>query len=224
MISTLVLSTLLGLGAAQTTILTLPFIGYDTQSMVASGVGASDNAYTLQLGCPEGTDGNDCGLFPKQILVVGPSTYNMDMSDPNTDFTATQDCVVGTANIVCKETAGGSEANFPGSSTETYDLSSVMTLPVTVTAGVDKLRVTGGGAASSAVSSSADAASRSAPSASNATPTSAAGSGSIAPSSKVSQSGSAPATASTGAAVVNVVAFGGGLIGAAAGVFGGLLL
>jgi hypothetical protein len=79
MASKLFLISLLSLAKAQTTIITLPFIGYDNQPIAASIVGANHDATTLSLACVLGTDSNDCGLFPTQIMVVGPSMYNMNM-------------------------------------------------------------------------------------------------------------------------------------------------
>lgn len=221
MASKLLLSCLIGLATAQTSTIDVAFIGWDATPLVASVVGVSPTATTLALACVEGTDANDCGLFPKQILVVGPSTYNMDMSDPNTDFTATEDCAIGATTIVCKESAGGSEANFPGSSTETYEATSLTTLPVTITAGQEKLTATG------SASQSAGAASRSAVSTAGASATSSAGSSrvsgfaSTSSSRTASQTGSASASAS--AAAANIVTLGGGVIGAAAGLVGGLM-
>ncbi|KAJ4983322.1 hypothetical protein SVAN01_11203 [Stagonosporopsis vannaccii] len=220
MISTLILSTLLSVAVAQQdSTLVVPLVGGDADTIAASVVGANSEATTLALACID----SDCGLFPAHTLIVGPSTYNVDMSDPNTDFTATQDCVIASSSAVCMETAGGSEANFPGSSTTTYESSDVGKLTVTVTAGEDKLAQTGSAAASSASASqtSAQSASRSA---STASITPAPGSGSAAASASVSSTGSAPAQASTAGAAINGMLFGGGFVGAAAGVFGGLLM
>lgn len=128
--------------AQQSTVLTLPFYGYDSQPIVASVVSANSAATTLALACRPGTDGSDCGLFPAQTLTVGPSTYNMFMGE-GTAFTGTQMCSTqGTTAAVCMESAGGSEANFPGSSTTSYEGTDVAVFGVTVTAGADRL---GGG-------------------------------------------------------------------------------
>ncbi|EME86252.1 uncharacterized protein MYCFIDRAFT_82178 [Pseudocercospora fijiensis CIRAD86] len=149
MASLFAISALLGVTLAQTSTLTLPFYSYDQQSIVGSVVAVSNQITTLQLACPDNTDGSDCGLFPSQTLIVGPSTYNMFMSAPDGAFTGTQQC----SATVCTESNGGSEANFPGSSVTTYDASDVASLPVTVTAGADKLgsggaTTTGGGSES----------------------------------------------------------------------------
>ncbi|KAH6625588.1 hypothetical protein C7974DRAFT_203301 [Boeremia exigua] len=219
MISALILSTMLGIVAAQQDhTLTVPLIGGDADTVAASVVSANSAATTLALACIS----TECGLFPAHTLVVGPSTYNVDMSDPNTDFTATQDCVIASSSAVCKETAGGSEANFPGSSTTTYEGTEVGRLTVTVTAGEEKLASMGPGVSESAAASQTSSQSA----AGSATPsvTPAPGSGSATASSSASRTGSAATQASTGGAVVNGMLFGGGFVGAAAGVFGGLLL
>ncbi|CAO2653748.1 Nn.00g031590.m01.CDS01 [Neocucurbitaria sp. VM-36] len=218
MASLLVVSSLLGLSIAQTTSLTIPFIGFDAQTVAASIVSANSDGTTFQLACYGSTD---CGLFPAQTLVSGPSTYNMDESDPNTDFTATQDCVIASTGAVCKETAGGSEANFPGSSTETYDATEIGSMLVMVTAGAEKLS---GSAQASATGSGSSASAGNGASKTTASATQATGSGAASGSPSASKSGSAPATTSTGAAAVNAIALGGGLVGAAAGLVGGLLL
>ncbi|KAF9691529.1 hypothetical protein EKO04_010516 [Ascochyta lentis] len=221
MISTLLLSTMITLATAQQDYtMTVPYVFGDANSIAASVVGANKDATTFALACVSA----ECGLFPKNILVVGPSTYNVDMSDPNTDFTATQDCVLASTSAVCKETAGGSEANFPGSSTETYEGTEIGKLTLTVTAGTDKLVLTGSAAGSSSASASQTSARSASVSASTASITPMPGSGSAAASSSASRTGSAPAQASTAGAAVNGMVFGGGFVGVAAGVFGGLLL
>lgn len=222
MASKIFLASLLGLATAQTTTLTIPFLGYDSQSIAASVVSANADATTFQLHCVESASA--CGLFPQQTLVTGPSTYNMDMSDPNTDFTATQDCVIAASSAVCKETAGGSEANFPGSSTETYEASDIGSLPVTVTAGVEKLTAGASVTATGSVGSSSAASTGSGASRTTAGITQVSGTGGASGTPSASRSGSAPATNSTGAAAANAVVLQGGLAVAAAGLFNALVL
>ncbi|KAF2848730.1 hypothetical protein T440DRAFT_352983, partial [Plenodomus tracheiphilus IPT5] len=134
----IVLLSVVGLTLAQDTIptITVPFIGFGNDILYASIVAVAAQATTIEIACDPLSD---CGLFPKETVIYGPSTYNIDMSDPNTDFTATADCSFGSPYIVCKETAGGSEANFPGSSTSSYDADHLTSLPVSVTAGAEKL-------------------------------------------------------------------------------------
>jgi hypothetical protein len=145
------------------------------------------------------------------------------MSDPNTDFTATIDCVLSKA--VCKETAGGSEANFPGSSTETYDSTDVGTYAMTVTAGAERL---GGKAVATSGSeskvTSVTAATRTSVSAAMASVTSVAVSGASGSSSAVASQSKSVGEAESGAAVAHSATVGGGLLGFAMCVFGGLLM
>jgi hypothetical protein len=138
------------------------------------------------------------------------------MADRSTDFTATQDCVIASSSAVCKESASGSEAVSPGSSTTTYESSMIGRLTVMVTAGTDKLVRTGSvGESSSAIASQI---------ASTASITPTPGSSITAASSSASRTSSVPAQASTAGAAVNAIVMGGGFSGAAAAVFGGLLL
>jgi hypothetical protein len=213
MATTHVLSTVLSLALAQQTTLTLPFFGYDGDSFVASVVSAQSDATVFALACPPESAG--CGLFPYQTLTYGPSTYKMDMSFPGDGvFTMTQDCVLASSSAVCKESASGSEANDPGSSTATYEGSDEGNVPVTVTAGGDKLGTsakptptpTSGGSSQRASAGSA-----------------AQGTGarvtSIPPA-----SAAAASTSPTGNAALQVVAIQGHVVvAAAAGLFAGLL-
>lgn len=206
MISTLIISTLLSLVAAQQIrTITIPNVGGDSNSVAASVVTAASGATTLELHCVE----SPCGLFPAHTLVYGPSTFNVDMSDPNTDFTATMDCDLASSTAVCRETAGGSEANFPGSSTTSYEGTEIGSATITITAGADKLAQTGSALSAAASQTSTQSASSSA------------GTASFTP---APGSSSAAASTSTAGAAIHALAMGGGLVGAAAGVFGGLIL
>jgi len=211
---------MLGVALAQTTTLTLPFIGYDQMTLQASVVSAKPSQTVFALACPSGTDANDCGLFPQQLLTYGPSVYIMDMSEPgDDDFTMTQDCSVGPQTAICKESASGSEANFPGSSTETY--TEVTSMPVTITAGAEKLAASaeatvtssGSGSESESVATSSGA-QTSTGTLSTATQTGNATSSSA--------SGASASASNTGAAGRNM-ASNVGLVGAA-GLFAGLLM
>jgi hypothetical protein len=217
MASILVLSAILGRTLAQRTTLTVPFVGYDDASFAASVVSVNSAATTIALACPS----SECGLFPQHTLVFGTSTYNVDMSDPNTDFTATQDCVIAASSAVCKETAGGSEANFPGSSTVTYEASEIESLIVTVTKGAEKLSgnaeatATGTGSASASMGNPASVPTASATQDLNTDDASR--------SATASGTGSTGATPSTGAAAGKVAVLGRGFALAAVGLLGGLL-
>jgi hypothetical protein len=226
MASKVLFATLIGMAAAgTTTTVSIPWIGEDPDvgsmfltDIQASVVAANPTATTLSLGC---APDQDCGLFPAETLIYGPSTYNIYMGDPSpdSDFTATMDCVIA-KSAVCKESAAGTEANFPGSSTTTYEAESVGTFGVLVTAGLERLNVKAAPTAAASVTSEA-AASRSGVSGTMATVTSsAASSGSSAKASvSMSQTGSAAAASATGAAGRNAV----GVLGVAVGVLGLLL-
>lgn len=221
MASLITISTLLSLALAQTTTITLPFLAYEEFPIHASVVSAKPSQTIFALACPSGTDGSDCGFFPQQLLTYGPSTYVMDMSEPGDDeFSMTQDCSIGVATATCKESASGSEANFPGSSTETYEGEEVTHLPVTITAGANKLAANADAtptpdASSSKGSSSAVATTGGSASATLATSTRAGAS--------ASNSSSVAPAENTGAADRSMVSKV-GLVGAAAGLFAGLLL
>lgn len=118
-------------------------------------------------------------------------------------------------SAVCKESASGTEANFPGSSTETYDAESVVTVGLVVTAGLEKLsfKVDASTTVEGRASATSTEAGGSAGSMSSARPP---------VSTSVSVTGSAATPAATGAAAANAV--GGGLLSIVAGVLGGLLL
>jgi hypothetical protein len=146
MASKILFATLISTAAALTTTVQIPWIGVDSDvgsmlltDMQASVVAANPTATTLSLGC---APSQECGLFPAETLIYGPSTYNIYMGDPSpdSDFTATVDCVIA-KSAVCKESAAGTEANFPGSSTTTYEAESVGTFGVVVTAGLERLNV-----------------------------------------------------------------------------------
>lgn len=142
---------------AQQSILSLPFYGYDTQTILASVISANPTATTLSLACPtqtgdSGSEDAECGLAPLQTLIYGPSTYHMDLSVPGQDgATLTQDCV---STTICAVSAGGEGANSPGLETVTFSGDEIETMPVTITAGLSKLQ---GGAAAATTTSSASA-------------------------------------------------------------------
>lgn len=224
MVSSLIVASLLGFAAAQNSIISIPFYILDTQSIEASIVSVDPSATTMALNCPTGTDSNDCGLFPAMTLIYGPSTYHLDMGVGDAQvFTGSEDCNRA-ATVTCTEFASGSEANFPGSSTTTYAGEDVLTLPVTVTSGAEKLGAQASATGSASASTSASgslATSGSAASSSVASFTQIAGTHSASASRASSTSGaaSATATASTGAATANTVKLYGALVGAAAGLF-----
>lgn len=227
MLATLILTTVFGLTLAQDAAptLTVPFIGlWDDSMLYASVVAADADATTIEIAC---ASKSACGLFPKETIVYGPSTYHIDMSDPASDFTATADCSIGSPWIVCKETAGGSAANFPGSSTSSWEAADLTSLAVSVTAGAEKLYGVAESLATGMMSSEqAGSTSAVGEGTASATPstTPVARTVSASGSAIASQTSGAPATVSTGAAADIGVGLAGGLIGAATGFFAAFLL
>jgi hypothetical protein len=225
MASKILFATLISTAAALTTTVQIPWIGVDSDvgsmlltDMQASVVAANPTATTLSLGC---APSQECGLFPAETLIYGPSTYNIYMGDPSpdSDFTATVDCVIA-KSAVCKESAAGTEANFPGSSTTTYEAESVGTFGVVVTAGLERLNVKAAPTAAASVTSEAAATGSGVTSSMATVTSSAASSGSTAKASgSMSQTGSAVAASATGAAGRDAV----GILGVVAGVLGLLL-
>ncbi|KAJ8115975.1 hypothetical protein OPT61_g2513 [Boeremia exigua] len=190
--------------------MTVGYAGSDINKIAASVISADRDATTLALACVE----TGCALHPTHTLVVGPSTYHVNAADPKYDFTYTQDCVFATSSAVCKESVGAYEAYAAALTTETYEGTYFGKLTATITTGQEKLSQTGSvGASSSAAASQTSTASI----------TSTPESGSAA-SAGASSTRSQSAPASTGGAAPNIMLFGGGLAGVAAGVFGGLLL
>jgi hypothetical protein len=215
------------LALAQTTVLTALYTGFETQTMGASLISADSTKTTLSIGCPG--EISDCGAFPHQTMVFeGSTSYSADASDPNTDFTFTQECVLGPKSVVCEESAGGSEANFPGRSTTTYDASEMGAIVFTITGGdISQLsaQTTGSGSASAATPTGAAQTGSKSESMASVTKNQGTASASASASASMSASGSAAAApTATGAAAARIVALGGGLIGAVVGLLGGQLL
>ncbi|CBX99214.1 hypothetical protein IAQ61_000671 [Plenodomus lingam] len=223
MLPALILTRIMGITLAQDASPTLevPFIGFWPAFMPHSSVVTAEaKATTISIACPPS---QPCGLYPKETIVYGPSTYNIDMSDPDTDFTSTVDCSLATPWIVCKETAGGSEADFPGSSTTSYEAAELTSLSVSITAGAEKLNGSGDSAATVS-NSTQGAVSTGAVSGgiASAMPsvTPIVGSRSASGSASACQtSGGTPATISTAAAAANGGVFANELVGAAVGVW-----
>jgi len=129
-----------GLTSAQTSTISLFIPGADTQPLIGSVVGSDATATTYTLQCSPGTDSSDCGFPGVFTLTEGPSTaaYTMSMDDGNGTlaFTGYFDCsLAGTTSAVCVESFGGTEANFPGMSTETLTATDYTYMPVVITAG-----------------------------------------------------------------------------------------
>ncbi|TAQ90667.1 hypothetical protein B7494_g968 [Chlorociboria aeruginascens] len=129
-----------GLILAQTSVVTLYVPDADPQPLVASIIGSDATATTYALQCAPGTDGSDCGFDGVVTLTEGPSTAQYTFpaelgDDGSVAFTGYMDCsLAGTVSAVCIESAGGSDVNFPGITTNTYTGTDQPYIPVTITA------------------------------------------------------------------------------------------
>jgi hypothetical protein len=149
--------------------------GFDPQPLVASVVAADATATTLRFECAPGTDDSECGIpgpadVTKRIGATGSgslATTEYDGAYSDSYETVTWSCAVNSQSADCVVTA---EASYSGSSSSgvmsTVD-SSLTFLPITVTAGQDKLAAastasgsggtTGSGTKSSATSAGGSA-------------------------------------------------------------------
>ncbi|GKZ67482.1 hypothetical protein AnigIFM50267_001872 [Aspergillus niger] len=123
-----------GLVSAKATVTSMFIYDTDPQPLAASIIGNDATATSYSINCPPGTDSSDCGMGPGLTLIAGPKT-TMILDAPDLDFYYTCVCSVdGTTHAVCTETASGSGANFPGTSSSTLD-GDLDLMPVTITAG-----------------------------------------------------------------------------------------
>jgi len=130
-----------GLSVAQSTI-SLYIPGADTQPLVGSVIASDATATTYALECAPGTDSDDCGFPGVFTLTEGPSTAVYTLggdieADSSTivAFSGYFDCSLDASSAVCVESFTGTEANFPGMSTETFTGTDFSYMPVVITDG-----------------------------------------------------------------------------------------
>lgn len=214
---------------AQSTMTTSWLAGGFDNTPVASVIAADSKAVTYSIACNDSDiQEGECGIPAGFTVTAGPSIFEYHYTDYTVatdytvDFTMDASCAIeGTTKAVCVESADGSDANFPGLSTETLTGTDVEWGPLVITAGAEKLSATAGATAtgsSSASETSASAQSGSRTSAGvSATGSSTAASTSASQSS--SASGSAAQASSTGGAAhfaVPVAGVAGALVAALA--------
>jgi hypothetical protein len=127
---------------AQTSTVSLFLMDTDLQTLVASVISANPSTTTYLVGCPTGTDQNDCGYNPPETVKHAGSVYGASLTAAEEQFTMSYECTVYTTSgtsAVCTTSAGGAQANFPGSGIVTLSDTDVAFFPVTVTSGADKL-------------------------------------------------------------------------------------
>ncbi|KAB8258528.1 hypothetical protein BDV32DRAFT_68996 [Aspergillus pseudonomiae] len=185
-----------GLISASSSVTSMFLLGLDPQSLEASIVGNDATATTYSVSCapptPTASDdyGYDCGLGPGLTVTDASPTIIYELNE-KPEFYMTVECsVAGTTSAVCTETAGGPEANFPGTTISTLQQSEMAFVPVTITAGsVTSVAVT----ASATTTSTAESGSQGT--------TSAAQTSSKSSSSKSSSSSSSSGSSSSSSAV-----------------------
>lgn len=144
-------------GAVAQSTITTQFLnlGFDNVPL-ASVIGADSDAVTYSIGCAQtDIDNGDCGLYTGFTVTAGPSIFEFQYTDDTAasgytaDFSDSVSCAIeGTTQAVCVESAGGSEANFPGVSTATVTGTDLSWGSLLITAGFDKLSATAGASAS----------------------------------------------------------------------------
>ncbi|OJD35186.1 gpi anchored [Diplodia corticola] len=147
---------------AQSTITTSWLAAGFDNTPVASVIAADGDVVTYSIGCSYSdiTEG-ECGIPAAFTVTAGPSileyhyTDDSVASDYTADFTMAVSCAIdGTTQAVCVESAGGTEANFPGETTETLTGTDVAWGPLIITAGVEKLSASAGASATGSASAS----------------------------------------------------------------------
>ncbi|KAM0563705.1 hypothetical protein ACHAPJ_001436 [Fusarium lateritium] len=151
--------------AAQTTTVNFLLPLYDRQALEGSVVAVKDGATTIAIHCPKGADSNDCGILSTDTVVGGPSTMHLTYSmhaDPEYDVGEAKqdyDCKLDPKNDMA--TCSVTQVEILSGSTKTTKMTTAqggyktMLLPITVTAGVNKLNASDDDDASAAPGASA---------------------------------------------------------------------
>lgn len=154
----LVLASALVVGSvAQSTSVTSLFLyGYEGENIVASVLSVGPEATSYFVNCAPGTDGSDCGFGPGVTFVNGPSTFAAHVTESGA-FTMDTECKVTSEVADCVQTLAGPEANDPGITSGVVNDFTSSLLPVTITAGLDKILAGDSATASGSSATSATA-------------------------------------------------------------------
>ncbi|KAJ9138135.1 hypothetical protein NKR23_g8778 [Pleurostoma richardsiae] len=204
--------------AQSTSVVSLLLPGFDSQTILASVISVEATATQYFIACPTDEDASECGIGPGATLVEGPSTYELHMTETGV-FTADVSCAIASDTAVCTSSlneatldASSIDADATGGVQTVTDLSSY-TIPVTITAGLDKL--SSGSGASETTSSGTAASTGASGSGSSVRPTetvgSAAATGSLAAASSSQSTGGVP-RATQNAMLAGVAAVVGGVM------------
>ncbi|KAJ5081936.1 hypothetical protein NUU61_010200 [Penicillium alfredii] len=119
---------LLGLAAAENSVVSLFIPDTESTTLAGSVVEESHSTTTWDISCAHKSTG-DCAMHT--TLVAGPTTTQYVASDSSQAFRLT--CSMdGTTSGVCSGARSGSAFDFVGSVTTTLDKSDITLLPVTV--------------------------------------------------------------------------------------------
>lgn len=120
-----------------TSVTSLFLPGFDQQTLVASVITAAPSATQYVVNCAAAAP-SDCGVGKGMTLLEGPFTFSFNVGD--TGSTMSEACVISSDVASCTYSIGGSEADGgPTTGSQTNTGIKQMYLPVTITAGAQKL-------------------------------------------------------------------------------------
>ncbi|PNP52222.1 hypothetical protein THARTR1_07431 [Trichoderma harzianum] len=135
--------------AAQSTTVSLLLPLADRQKLVGSVIGVDSAATTYAYGCAPGTPSDDCGFESSQTIAQGPTTWIY--TNIYSDDEGVASCKLSSAADVASCTAHVAATNSAGSVTSTGSVGTEsflsFQLPVTITAGLEKLQASPGASA-----------------------------------------------------------------------------
>ncbi|KAK7950869.1 GPI anchored cell wall protein [Apiospora aurea] len=139
-IKALMLLSAAGLATAQTTVMDMFLPGSEGENFEASVVSAMTKPPKIEYFVTFAPNAEECGLGPGATVIMAPGSYAFGLNEPPA-FTMSVNCEVEHSTGVCTKMVGGSEANDPGTETETMTdfKSEDFFMPVTVTGGLEKL-------------------------------------------------------------------------------------
>ncbi|PNY28884.1 Uncharacterized protein TCAP_01194 [Tolypocladium capitatum] len=114
----------------------------DAQKLVGSVVRVDATVTTFVIGCPPGTPAESCGVPSSQTVVQGPSTWDMpvSLSAPDTGaYTQDSNCKLDPSRDVASCHISVSNSQMVSEAATVVTGYSSMLIPVTITAGVNKL-------------------------------------------------------------------------------------
>ncbi|UKZ73713.1 hypothetical protein TrVFT333_001363 [Trichoderma virens FT-333] len=221
--------------AAQTTTVSLLLPFADPQKIVASVVAADSTATTYVYGCPPGTQADDCGFETSQTITQGPSTWiytNTYSGDDGGVYTQGGNCKLTSSadRASCSVWVSGSASDsVMASASQGTEAFLTWELPVTVTAGVEKLQAAPGATATGTDGSTAAPTNTGASESSQTTASTGAASTTLARQTTAASHGSSTRTASTTAGPTSTNAAGivnaqNGLLAGVAALVGGVMM